>query len=78
MVIPDETTYCIDSLPRWQREWLKKHRAINRSGYIQKCISILIEEKDPEYYAKYKKYAENVIRRNDTTPMPEKLLRMKQ
>ena len=76
MADPAESTYCIDSVPRWQREWLRKHKAINRSGYIQKCINILIEEKDPEYYEKYRHLAENVIRRHETTPMPEKLLKI--
>jgi len=57
--------------------WLKDHRTINRSGYFQKCLSILIEAEDPEYYEKYKDYAEKIIRRQDTTPMPEKLLKIK-
>lgn len=73
-MIPDETTFSIVSIPRWQREWWKNHRSINRSGYFQKCTSMLIAEKDPEYFAKFQKLAEQDIRRNDTTPMPEKLL----
>jgi len=75
-VIPDETTFAIVSLPRWQREWWKKNRSINRSGYFQKCTSVLIKEKDPDYFAKFLKFAEKDIRRNETTPMPEKLLKI--
>ena len=76
-MIPSEITYCIDSLPRWQRIWWKEHKAINRSGFLQKCTSLLIEEVDPEYYKQYKELAEQVIRRSETTPMPEKLMRIK-
>lgn len=72
-MIPDEITYCIDSIPRWQRLWLKKHRNINRSGFIQKCLSLLIQSQDPEYYESYKEYAERIIRRQETTPMPDTL-----
>ena len=75
-MIPEETTFAIVSIPKWQREWWKKHHSINRSGYFQKCTSILIAEKDPEYFAKFQKIAEQNIRRSDTTPMPEKLLRL--
>ena len=77
IVIPSETTFCIVSLPRWQREWFKKHKTINRSGYFQKCTSMLIAEKDPEYFAKFQELAEHEIRRNDTTPQPEKIMEVK-
>ena len=75
-MIPEETTFSIVSIPRWQREWWKKHKSINRSGFFQKCTSIIIEEKDPEYFEQYRLLAEKLIRRNETTPMPEKILKI--
>lgn len=75
-MIPDETTFAIVSIPKWQREWWKKHRSMNRSGYFQKCTSILIQKKDPEYFAKFLEYAVRDIRRNETTPMPENFMKI--
>lgn len=76
MADPAEITFLIASMPRWQREWWKKNKGINRSGFFQKCTSLLIEEKEPAYFEQYKALAEKMIRRNDTTPMPEKILKI--
>lgn len=76
MADPAEITFLIASMPRWQREWFKTHKSINRSGFFQKCTSMLIEEKDPEYFEQYRTLAEKLIRRNETTPMPKSLLRI--
>ena len=67
MVIPDETTYKIVSLPRWQRQWMREHKSINCSGLLQEAIIQLIKDRDPEYYKQYQKYAEKAIRREENT-----------
>lgn len=75
-MIPDETTYAIVNIPRWQRNWLKEHKTINRSGYFQKCLNLLIAAQDPEYFEQYKDYALKPIKRTETTPDPEKLFKI--
>jgi hypothetical protein len=60
-----EFTYKLVSLPRWQRKWLREHKSINCSGFLQEKLDILIAARDPEYYAKYK--IKNEIKRKETT-----------
>ena len=67
-MVPDETTYKIVSLPRYQRQWLREHKSINTSGLLQEIIIQVIKERDPDYYRKYQKYIEKEIRRSETTP----------
>lgn len=67
MTIPDETTYKIVSLPRWQRQWMREHKSINCSGLLQETIIQLIKDRDPDYYSKYKQYAEKAIYRKENT-----------
>jgi len=52
------------SLPRWQRTWLRNHKAINFSGLIQETMNQVIEKQDLEYYNKFVK---REIKRKETT-----------
>lgn len=56
---PNDTVYKITSMPRWQRNWINNHRAINYSGLVQEMLCQVIKEKDPEYYEKYKELLES-------------------
>ena len=72
-MIPDETTYKIVSLPRWQRQWMRDHKSINCSGLLQEAIIQLIKDRDIEYYKKHQKYAEKAIRREENIVLSKNL-----
>ena len=55
---PNDTVLKITCLPRWQREWINNHRAINYSGLVQQMLANIIKQKDPEYYQKHHGYIE--------------------
>jgi len=64
---PNDTVYKIASMPRWQREWINKHRSINYSGLVQMMLDQIIEKNDPEYFRKHKVMFTKISRRSEST-----------
>ena len=65
---PYDTVYKITALPRWQREWINDRRqTVNYSGLVQDLLCEIIENNDPEYYEKNKKYLTVRITRKKET-----------
>ena len=53
-VSPNDTVGKFTTMKRWQRDWINSRNSINYSGLVQDLINRIIEETDPEYYAKHK------------------------